>query len=75
MKTKINMKRLTTDMEHKNIQVVSIDRQRQLYTCADGIEYPLMEGCEDFTVEDLQNFIDSAKDVTIDILKNIDRTE
>ena len=62
-------------MEYKNIQVVSIDTENQLYTCSDGIEYPLMEGCEDFTIEDLQIFIDNAKDATINILKNIDKTE
>lgn len=75
MKTKINIKRLAINMEHKNIQVVSIDTENQLYTCSDGIEYPLMEGCEDFTIEDLQIFIDNAKDATINILKNIDKTE
>ena len=60
---------------HKNIQVVSIDKENKLYNCNDGIEYPLMEGCEDFTIEELQNFIDNAKDTTINILKNIDKTE
>ena len=75
MKTKINIKRLATDMENKNIQVVSIDKENQLYTCSDGAEYPLMEGCEEFTIEELQNFIDNAKDVTINILKNIDKSE
>ena len=75
MKSKINLKRLTKDMEHKSIQVVSIDRESQLYTCSDGIEYPLMEGCENFTIEELQNFIDSAKDATINILKNIEKPE
>lgn len=75
MKTKINIKRLAINMEYKNIQVVSIDTENQLYTCSDGIEYPLMEGCEDFTIEDLQIFIDNAKDATINILKNIDKTE
>lgn len=63
------------NMEHKNIQVVSIDKENQLYTCSGGIEYPLMEGCEDFTIEELQNFIDNAKDTTINILKNIDKKE
>ena len=63
------------NMEHKNIQVISIDKENQLYNCNDGIEYPLMEGCEDFTIEELQNFIDNAKDTTINILKNIDKTE
>lgn len=75
MNTKINIKRLATDMEHKNIQVVSIDNENQLYTCNDGVEYPLMEGCEKFTIEELQNFIDSAKDATINILKNIYKSE
>ena len=60
---------------HKNIQVVSIDKENRLYTCSDGIEYPLMEGCEGFTIKELQNFIDNAKDTTINILKNIDKTE
>ena len=63
------------NMEHKNIQVISIDKENKLYTCNDGIEYPLMEGCEYFTIEELQNFIDNAKDTTINILKNIDKTE
>ena len=63
------------NMEHKNIQVISIDKENQLYNCSYGIEYPLMEGCEDFTIEELQNFIDNAKDTTINILKNIDKTE
>ena len=75
MNTKINIKRLATDMENKNIQVVSIDKENQLYTCNDGVEYPLMEGCENFTIEELQNFIDSAKDATLNILKNIDKSE
>ena len=75
MKTKINIKRLATDMENKNIQVVSIDKENQLYTCSDGVEYPLMKGCENFTIEELQNFIGNAKDATINILKNIDKAE
>ena len=75
MKTNINIKRLATNMRHKNIQVVSIDKENQIYTCSDGTEYPLMEGCEDFTIEELQNFIDTAKDATINILKNIDKEE
>lgn len=75
METKINIKKLTTDMENKNIQVVSIDKENQLYTCNDGVEYPLMEGCENFTIVELQNFIDNAKDATINILKNIDKSE
>lgn len=40
MKSKINIKRLTKDMEYKNIQVVSIDKENQFYTCSDGTKYP-----------------------------------
>ena len=75
MKSKINIKRLATDMKNKSIKVVSIDKENQLYTCNDGVEYPLMEGCENFTIEELQNFIDDAKDATISILKNIEKSE
>lgn len=75
MEAKINIKRLATNMQHKDIQVVSIDKENQLYTCNDGVEYPLMEGCENFTIEELQNFIDGAKDATISILKSIDKSE
>lgn len=62
-------------MENKNIQVVSIDKENQLYTCSDGTEYPLMEGCENFTIEELQTFVNNAKVATINILKNIEKTE
>lgn len=62
-------------MEHKNIQVLSIDYENKLYTCNDGMEYPLMDGCEDFTLEELQTFIDNAKDATITILKNIEEQQ
>ena len=59
----------------QNIQVVSIDKENQLYTCSDGMEYPLMEGCENLTTEELQSFIDTAKDATISILENIGKAE
>jgi hypothetical protein len=61
------------NMGNKNIQVVSIDKENKLYTCSDGVEYPLMDGCEDFSVDELQNFIDRAKEATISILKTIDK--
>ena len=66
---------LVSTMEHKNIQVVSIDYENKLYTCNDGVDYPLMEGCENFTLEELQTFIDNAKDATITILKNIEEQQ
>lgn len=62
-------------MESKNIKVVSIDNENKTYTCDDGIEYPLMDGCEDFTIEQLQRFIDNAKTATIGILNSIDNNQ
>ena len=42
-----------------------------LYACDDGNEYPLMEGCEDLTIKELQQQLDLAKITTCDILKQI----
>lgn len=69
------MKRVTKDMEYKNIQVVSIDTENMLYTCSDGNDYPLMEGCENFTIEELQKHIDNAKQATLDIIEKIENED
>ena len=45
-------------MKYKNIKVVSIDTENMLYTCDDGNEYPLMDGLEAFSIEELQKYID-----------------
>ena len=59
-------------MKYKNIKVVSIDTENMLYTCDDGNEYPLMDGPEAFSIEELQKYIDSAKQITLDIIKKIE---
>ena len=56
-------------MKHKNIKVVSIDTENMLYTCDDGNEYPLMDGLETLSIEELQKHIDSAKQATLDIIE------
>lgn len=75
MKKEINKEKLIRKMESKNIRVVSIDNENKSYTCDDGMEYPLMDGCEDFTIEQLQHFIDNAKTATIGILNSIDNNQ
>ena len=75
MKDGINKEKLIHKMESKNIKVVSIDKENKTYTCNDGVEYPLMDGCEDFTIEQLQHFIDNAKTDTIGILNSIDNNQ
>lgn len=61
-------------MEQKNIKVVSIDTDNMFYMCNNGNEYPLMDGRESLSVEELQEYINKTRLTTINILKemNID---
>lgn len=68
---KYNIK-IIENMEQKNIKVVSIDVDNMLYMCDDGNEYPLMEGLENLTVEELQEHINKARLTTINILKEME---
>ena len=72
MKENINNKKIIENMEQKNVKVVSIDTDNMLYMCDDGNEYPLMEGLENLTVEELQEHINKARLTTINILKEMD---
>lgn len=74
MKENINTKKIIKNMEQKNIKVVSIDTDNMLYMCDDGNEYPLMDGLESLSIEELQGHINKARLTTINILKemNID---
>jgi len=40
-------------MKEQNLQVLSIDKENMVYTCSDGNEYPLMDGMEKLTVDEL----------------------
>ena len=72
MSGEINNKKIIENMEQKNIKVVSIDVDNMLYMCDDGNEYPLMEGLENLTVEELQEHINKARLTTINMLKEMD---
>lgn len=72
MNRKINTKKIIDDMEQKNVKVVSIDVDNMLYMCDDGNEYPLMDGLENLTVEELQEHINKARLTTINILKEME---
>lgn len=72
MKENINTKKVIENMEQKNIKVVSIDTDNMLYMCDDGNEYPLMDGLENLTVEELQEHINKARLTTINILKEME---
>ena len=72
MKENINNKKIIENMEQKNIKVVSIDTDNMLYMCDDGNEYPLMDGLENLSVEELQEHINKARLTTINILKEME---
>ena len=75
MNIKINNKRIGELMKHKNIKVVSIDTENMLYICDDGNEYPLMDGLETLSIEELQRHIDSAKQTTLDIIEKLENED
>ena len=68
----INNKTLIEGMNKNNIKVVSIDTENMIYVCDDGNEYPLIEGLETLSIKELQNYINKAKQTTINILKQIE---
>ena len=72
MKNKINVKKTIETMKEQNLKVLSIDKETMTYTCSDGNEYPLMDGMDDLTVEELQKQLDNAKQTTYNILKQIE---
>ena len=72
MRNKINIKKTIETMKEQNLQVLSIDKENMTYTCSDGNEYPLMDGMDDLTVEELQKQLDNAKQTTYNILNQIE---
>lgn len=72
MNKRINNKTLIESMNKNNIKVVSIDTENMIYVCDDGNEYPLMDGLETLSIEELQNHINKARQTTINILKQIE---
>lgn len=75
MKTKINNKKIIENMTQNNIKVVSIDTENMIYVCDDGNEYPLMDGLEVLSIEELQEHINKAKQTTINILKQFEEND
>ena len=72
MKNKINIKKTIETMKEQNLKVLSIDKENMTYTCSDGNEYPLMDGMDDLTVEELQKQLNNARQTTYNILKQIE---
>lgn len=60
-------------MEPNVLKVVTIDADSMLCTCDNGNEYPLMSGLENITIDELQKFINTAREATIGILKQLNK--
>ena len=67
----IERKNLTDKMKASSIRVESIDRENMAYRCSDGNDYPLLEGSENITVEELQKCLDKAKSSVITLIENL----
>jgi translation elongation factor P/translation initiation factor 5A len=72
MNRNISTVKIIENMEQKYIKVVSIDKDNMLYMCDDGNEYPLMDGLENLTIDELQEHINKARLTTINILKEME---
>ena len=72
MKNKINIKKTIERMKEQYLQVLPIDKENMTYTYSDGNEYPLMDGMDYLTVEELQKQLDNARQTTYNILKQIE---
>ncbi len=55
----------------KQLKVVSVDKENGTFLCDDGNEYPLLDGLDDLTTEELEHQINKARRTTIEFLKGI----
>lgn len=55
----------------EKMKVISIDRENLTFLCDNGIEYPLLDGCENMSVSELQHFINEANSTVQSIVDKI----
>ena len=55
----------------KKLKVVSIDKENATFLCNDGNEYPLLEGLDNLTKDEIEEQINKAKNTTLEFLKGI----
>lgn len=61
------------DLKNKTMKVESINIDEMTYHCNDGNDYPLLDGMDNLTVEELQEHIDNASKWTAEIIKEIEK--
>ena len=59
----------------EKMKVISIDRENLTFLCDNGVEYPLLDGCESMSVEELQRFIENAGIAVQDIIDKITESD
>lgn len=57
-------------IENCNVKVIYINKESNTFVCDDGNEYPLLEGQNDISVEELQMQLDKAKIIVKNIFNN-----
>lgn len=55
----------------KKLKVVSIDKESSTFLCDDGNEYPLLEGLDGLTKEEVEERINKARKTTMEFLKEM----
>jgi translation elongation factor P/translation initiation factor 5A len=55
----------------KKLRVVSVDKENATFLCDDGNEYPLLEGLDNLTKDEIEEQINKAKKTTLEFLKEI----
>lgn len=66
-------KELMKDLENKTMKVESINKEEMTYHCNNGNDYPLLDGMDNLTIEELQEHINNASKWTAEIIKEIER--
>ena len=69
MKTERKLMDIVSEIHPK---VASVNHENMTFICENGTEYPLMEGCENLTIEELQKVIDKARSVTMNIIGQLE---
>lgn len=67
---KFTEKVLINMLVNHNVKVISVDNNNNTFVCNDGNEYPLLDGENDISKEELQIQIDKAKIIMKNIIDN-----
>jgi hypothetical protein len=58
-------------MHQNKISVLSVDEANGIFICEDGSEYPLLEGLERMEPDEIQEHVNTAMQITDDIVEKL----